>query len=206
MWLAPGSGNWWEQIDFSTLGEDWGTCIPYNRRCQANMSERVGARLDKPYLFKFQSCDTVVIGSDECSDWSNVAHYLPSGPDTCIDGFVWREASPTDHTCVAPASKDEARQDNALAQSRSISEIRGIGGKCLDAEGISSANGTKIQLWDCWGGPNQKWSNVKSSTCVQGFVWREAFPNDIVCVSPQARDRTREENDQAWGRFARNWN
>src|SRR3954453_10941551 len=40
----------------------------------------------------------------------------------------------------------------------SAGEIQGIGGKCLDAEGISSANGTKIQLWDCWGGANQKWS------------------------------------------------
>ena len=31
-------------------------------------------------------------------------------------------------------------------------------GACLDAQYGNSANGTLVQLWDCWGGPNQKWS------------------------------------------------
>ena len=34
-------------------------------------------------------------------------------------------------------------------------------------------------------------------TCVQGFVWREAFPSDHVCVSLQTRDQTREQNGRA---------
>jgi hypothetical protein len=41
--------------------------------------------------------------------------------------------------------------------------IRGIGGRCLDANGVSAnpaaaPNGTVVQIYDCWGGPNQKWS------------------------------------------------
>jgi hypothetical protein len=28
---------------------------------------------------------------------------LPYGPDTCIQGFVWREAGPGDVVCVTPA-------------------------------------------------------------------------------------------------------
>jgi hypothetical protein len=36
-------------------------------------------------------------------------------------------------------------------------EIRGIGGKCVDARGGGSANGTQIILWECHGGPNQQW-------------------------------------------------
>jgi Ricin-type beta-trefoil lectin domain len=32
-------------------------------------------------------------------------------------------------------------------------------GRCLDADlGTIGANGTKMQLWDCWGGNNQKWN------------------------------------------------
>jgi hypothetical protein len=31
-------------------------------------------------------------------------------------------------------------------------------------------------------------------TCKSGFVWREAYPADLVCVRPITRERTREEN------------
>jgi alpha-L-fucosidase len=30
-------------------------------------------------------------------------------------------------------------------------------GKCLDAYGAGTANGTRIVLWTCNGGANQKW-------------------------------------------------
>jgi glucose/arabinose dehydrogenase len=39
-----------------------------------------------------------------------------------------------------------------------ISRITGIGGKCVDVNGGSSADGTKIQLWTCNGGTNQQWT------------------------------------------------
>jgi Ricin-type beta-trefoil lectin domain-like len=29
---------------------------------------------------------------------------------------------------------------------------------CLEAAGLGTANGTKLQLWSCWGGSNQQWS------------------------------------------------
>jgi hypothetical protein len=35
------------------------------------------------------------------------------------------------------------------------------------------------------------------NTCKQGYVWREAMPNDVVCVTPKVRTRTRQENSQA---------
>ncbi|WP_188855247.1 hypothetical protein [Aureimonas glaciei] len=40
------------------------------------------------------------------------------GPDTCAEGFVWREAGPNDHVCVSPETRDQARRDNAEAASR----------------------------------------------------------------------------------------
>jgi hypothetical protein len=36
--------------------------------------------------------------------------------------------------------------------------------------------------------------------CAEGFVWREAFPDDHVCVLPQVRDMVREQNRNA-GQF-----
>ena len=41
-----------------------------------------------------------------------------SGRDTCLAGYVWREAFPGDRVCVTRASRDRARSDNALAASR----------------------------------------------------------------------------------------
>jgi len=42
-----------------------------------------------------------------------------SGPDTCKQGFVWREANPSgsDHVCVLPSVRQQARADNASAPS-----------------------------------------------------------------------------------------
>jgi len=31
-------------------------------------------------------------------------------------------------------------------------------GRCLDVAGVSNANGAQVQLYDCWGGPNQQWT------------------------------------------------
>lgn len=43
---------------------------------------------------------------------------LPYGPDTCKQGFVWREAIQNDHTCVRPESRVRAVNDNGNAASR----------------------------------------------------------------------------------------
>lgn len=42
-----------------------------------------------------------------------VAEPLPYGPDTCIDGYVWRDGRPGDHVCVTPAVRDATAQQNA---------------------------------------------------------------------------------------------
>ena len=35
------------------------------------------------------------------------------GPDTCRQGFVWREVVPADHVCVTPQVRDETRLENS---------------------------------------------------------------------------------------------
>ena len=33
-----------------------------------------------------------------------------------------------------------------------------------------------------------------AETCQVGFVWREAFPEDRVCVTPEARTKAHQDN------------
>ena len=41
-----------------------------------------------------------------------------AGGDGCRYGFVWREATPGDHVCVSPATRQRSRMENGLAASR----------------------------------------------------------------------------------------
>jgi hypothetical protein len=40
-----------------------------------------------------------------------------------------------------------------------------------------------------------------SDTCIQGYVWREAFPSDHVCVTPETREQAAYDNSQASDRI-----
>jgi hypothetical protein len=42
----------------------------------------------------------------------------PFGPDTCAQGYVWRDAFAGDHVCVPPPSRQRAADDNAAAAGR----------------------------------------------------------------------------------------
>ncbi|GGO14259.1 hypothetical protein [Microbispora bryophytorum] len=40
------------------------------------------------------------------------------GPDTCVEGYIWREAGPSDHVCVTSATRTRTLADNAAKASR----------------------------------------------------------------------------------------
>ena len=42
----------------------------------------------------------------------------PYGPDTCLNGYVWREAYTGDHVYVLPTTRAEVTNDNAQAANR----------------------------------------------------------------------------------------
>ncbi|MEU1485731.1 non-reducing end alpha-L-arabinofuranosidase family hydrolase [Streptomyces sp. NPDC005752] len=45
------------------------------------------------------------------------------------------------------------------AQAASTGALRGVGSnRCLDVPGADQANGTYLQIHDCWGGTNQQWT------------------------------------------------
>ena len=45
-------------------------------------------------------------------------------------------------------------------------------------------------------------AGTNTDPCIQGYVWREAFPGDYVCVTPQVRAQTAADNAQAAARRA----
>jgi hypothetical protein len=47
-----------------------------------------------------------------------VANDCTYGAGTCAQGYVWREASPSDHVCVTPDTRQQARNDNNQAAAR----------------------------------------------------------------------------------------
>lgn len=68
--------------------------------------------------YSAQSCTSGVFGSS-CTPWETQTIVpLPYGPDTCAQGYVWRDAFAGDHICVTPASRNQAASDNAAAASR----------------------------------------------------------------------------------------
>ena len=73
------------------------------------------------------------------------------------------------------AATESAVQANIVAAGYSASSSTGGGvtgpitsglnsGKCVDDSAFSSANGNKIQLWDCTGGANQQWTVASNGT------------------------------------------
>lgn len=40
-------------------------------------------------------------------------------------------------------------------------------------------------------------------TCIDGFVWREATPEDHICVTPEERSEAATQNRQEFGAFLR---
>ncbi|MFL6661628.1 MAG: PASTA domain-containing protein, partial [Rhizobacter sp.] len=51
---------------------------------------------------------------------------LASGPDTCKSGFVWRDAFPGDHVCVAPAVRAQAQAENAQGPAHRALPVFGL--------------------------------------------------------------------------------
>jgi hypothetical protein len=78
------------------------------------------ARPNSTYSISVQGCNSRALASSRCSAWvrESVTTVGSFGPDTCRQGYVWREASPADHVCVDPKVRSQAAADNAQARAR----------------------------------------------------------------------------------------
>src|ERR1700722_3825982 len=65
--------------------------------------------------------------------------------------------------CSAPASTEGEGGTSSLTAVAGTPIVSGIGAKCLDDSGDQTANGNKIQLWQCNGTGAQDWSYTKGT-------------------------------------------
>jgi hypothetical protein len=108
----------------------------------------------------------------------------PNGGDNCKSGYVWREARPGDLVCVTPQTRAQTAADNGQANQRQLLE-------------------DTVLIPQPSTGPSPFGSPPpprNSGTCKPGFVWREAFSGDKVCVTPQTRAEAAADNQQAASR------
>jgi hypothetical protein len=81
-----------------------------------------GCRLPKDRVYRI--ADRIRIGLWICAGWVLLLPWAAKavgdyGPETCKEGFVWREAcGPNDHVCVSAATRARAAQDNSQADAR----------------------------------------------------------------------------------------
>ncbi|MGW2376153.1 MULTISPECIES: hypothetical protein [Kitasatospora] len=61
-----------------------------------------------------------VLGLGGAALGASAAHAQDFGPDTCRQGFVWRDARPGDHVCVIPQHRTDAASDNSQAGARTL--------------------------------------------------------------------------------------
>lgn len=66
----------------------------------------------------WHSCSSYACGACVGISSTSPSPGLPYGPDTCKQGFVWREAINGDHVCVPPDRRTQAARDNAAAAGR----------------------------------------------------------------------------------------
>jgi hypothetical protein len=57
-------------------------------------------------------------GRRQFQDAAATSAACPYGWDTCVSGYVWRDAYPGDTYCVDPSQRAQAAADNAAAASR----------------------------------------------------------------------------------------
>jgi hypothetical protein len=95
-------------------------------------------------------------GSSKC--WS-----LQYGCDECIEPYVWRQITSSDHVCVTGDARSLVQSENAAGPSHVTTDPNLIAMYGADA-------------------------------CAAGYVWRDAYSGDHVCVTSDARTRSANEN------------
>jgi hypothetical protein len=84
------------------------------------------------------------------------------GPLTCLDGFVWRQATISDHVCVTPEVRTQTARDNALAPMRR-SPTRGTFGPDLCVAGY---------LW--------REAVPRDHVCVTAATWQQVHDDNLT--------------------------
>jgi hypothetical protein len=106
--------------------------------------------------------------------------YGPYGPDTCVAGYVWREAVPGDHVCVSWNTRSQAWADNAAAADRRVPGGGAYGPDTCLAGYVWRDATTAYPYPDGWG--QMVYNPFSTGTA------------DHVCVTPAVRDQAAADN------------
>lgn len=154
-----------------------------------------------------------VLGIDAAAGTAQV-QITSAMPERCLMGFVWREASAADHTCVPGAARDAARTENTQANARRSPTGGPFGpDTCLpgfvwreafagDHVCVPGASRDRVRQENAVAAQRVNPARMAfgPNACQPGFVWREADDRDWVCVPPATRADTRQENALAASR------
>jgi hypothetical protein len=105
------------------------------------------------------------------------------GPLTCLDGYVWRQATPRDHVCVTPAVQAQTAGDNVLASSRR-SPTPGTFGPDLCAPGF---------LW--------REALAGDHVCVTPATWQQVHDDNLTAGARRNALRVKLARDAATGTY-----
>lgn len=148
--------------------------------------------------------------------WINAAanqalvHVHSGMTQRCLQGFVWREASTSDHVCVSGSERSDTASENALGSSRHAGS--GAYGPDTCRQGfvwreafandrvcVPPASRTRAHESNAIAASriNPAREVYGPNTCKPSLVWREADDFDWVCVTAAKRGQTQLENSQA---------
>jgi hypothetical protein len=126
-------------------------------------------------------------------------------PETCAEGFVWREATPADKVCVTRSRQREVARANrsgsrlltcpsGQVHREAVAARPGDGGDRLC---VSPAERNLVREENA--AAYSRTFRAQASgpwSCKEGFVWRRANNYDRVCVAPEAAEAIARQNRQ----------
>ncbi|MCW6008235.1 RICIN domain-containing protein [Micromonospora sp. CPCC 205371] len=126
----------------------------------------------------FVSSQSASIPVRSTGDATKTIWLAPSGTTAFATGATMTRANGTATSIAVPTAQGDYRlyildaQGNRSAESKSIVRqqsgggqqtgqiVGGQSGRCVDVPNSTTANGTQVQLWDCSGGTNQRWTHT----------------------------------------------
>ncbi|MBW4717165.1 hypothetical protein [Saccharothrix obliqua] len=133
--------------------------------------------------------------------------------ERCLQGYVWREARPSDRVCVVPAVRQQAWADNAVAASRWVNGPYGphtcvsgyVWREAFPGDDVCVLPANRSQAWADNAAAADRVNPARfvygPNTCKAGYVWREADDADYTCVVPAVRQQAWADNAVAASRW-----
>jgi hypothetical protein len=90
--------------------------------------------------------------------------YLVEQPSSPTTSLPFAQVTGTQTTSAKHLGNVRIGLDRGTASATGPIKAGDNSAKCVDDNGQSTANGTKIQLWDCTGGANQQWTVASDGT------------------------------------------